>query len=131
MIILGLFYTFKTKQRYEVSLTSAHNIPVFVPEKNKIEFLPASKVTLKHRLIMFGANVEIENISLTARQGFYSPLTLSGYLFVNNISTSVFSDRYLFQFIFLKNLKFFLCLVIGHHQILFNVFLHLFVFIII
>ncbi len=132
MFILGLFYTFKTKQGYEVSLTGTHNIPIFVLEENQIKFLPASKVTLKHRLIMFGQKVEIENISLTARQGFYSPLTLSGYLFVNNISTSIFSDRYfIYSDSFLRNLKFLFYLVIVHHQILFNVFLHLFVFIII
>ncbi len=95
-MILGFFYTFKTKQGYEVSLTSTHNIPVFVPEENQIKFLPASKVTLKHHLIMFGQKVEIENISINSRQGFYSPLTLSGSLLVNNISASVFSDRYLF-----------------------------------
>jgi len=79
-LILGFFYTFKTKQGYEVSLTSTHNIPVFVPEENIIEFLPASKVTLKHRLIMLGQKVEIENISINYGQSFYSPLTLSGSL---------------------------------------------------
>jgi hypothetical protein len=93
-----LFYTFTTKNGYEVSLTGTHYIPVFVPELNKIQFLPASQVTLKHHLIMFGQKVEIENISINVRQGFYSPLTLTSYLFVNNISTSVFSDRYFIFF---------------------------------
>jgi len=96
MIILGLFYTFKTVEGYEISLTATHNIPVFISEENKIQFLRASKVTMKHRLIMFGRNVEIENISIDFLQGYYSPLTNTGYLFVNNISASVFPDRYLF-----------------------------------
>jgi len=90
----ALFYTFKTKEGYEVSLTATHNIPVFLPEENRITFLRASKVTTKHRLIMFNRKVEIENISMNSRIGYFAPLTLSGYLFVNNISTSVFSDSY-------------------------------------
>jgi len=45
---------------------------------------------------MFGRKIEIENISINTRQGFYAPLTFTGYLFVNNISTSVFSDRYFY-----------------------------------
>src|SRR5262245_46628784 len=90
MIVLAVFYTFKTKEGYEVSLTFTHNILVYVPEKNQIEYLRASKVTLKHRLIMFGRKVEIESISMNFRTGYYSPLTLSSYLYVNNISTSVF-----------------------------------------
>ena len=88
-----MFYTFKTKEGYEVSLTATHNILVYVPEQDRIEFLRASKVTLKHRLIMLGRKVEIESISMNLYIGYYSPLTLSSYLFVNNISTSVFSDR--------------------------------------
>ena len=92
-ILLALFYTFKTKAGYEVSLTATHNILVYLPEENRIQFLPASKVTLKHRLITFGQKVEIESISMTLRNGYYSPLTLSSYLFVNNISTSVFASR--------------------------------------
>ncbi len=80
-------------------MTGTHNIPVFFPEENEIKFLRASKVTMKHRLIMFARKVEIETISINIRIGYYSPLTLTGYLFVNNISTSIFSDRYLFYFI--------------------------------
>jgi len=45
---------------------------------------------------MFDRKVPIENILISSRQGFYSPLTLTSSLFVNNISTSVFSDRYLY-----------------------------------
>jgi hypothetical protein len=114
MIILVLFYTFKTKEGHEVSLTSAHNIPVFIPETNQIKVFRASKVTLKHQLIMFNKKIQIENILINARQGFYAPLTLTGYLFVNNISTSVFSDKYLFKFIF-KNLN--LSLFLFSHRV--------------
>jgi hypothetical protein len=102
-LILAFFYTFKTKEGYEVSLTPTHNIPVFISEENEIKFLPASKVTLKHRLIMFGQKVEMKNISTNSRQGYYAPLTLSGYLLVNNISTSIFSNRYVFRFILKKS----------------------------
>ena len=80
-------------------MTGTHNIPVYVAEENQTKFLRASQVRMKHRLIMFGRHVEMKNISISTRHGFYSPLTLSGYLFVNNILTSVFSDRY---FLFLS-----------------------------
>ena len=89
-----MFYTFKTKEGPEVSLTSTHNIFVYVPEKDQVQHLRASSVTMNHRLIMHGRRVEIESITMNARDGYYSPLTLSSYLYVNNISTSVFSDRY-------------------------------------
>jgi hypothetical protein len=88
----GIFYTFRTSEGDEVSLTASHNLPVFDLDENKIIFLRASKVTMKHRLVMYGRTIKIENITINQRIGFYSPLTLSGYLFVNNISTSVFSD---------------------------------------
>ncbi|CAF1584213.1 unnamed protein product [Didymodactylos carnosus] len=90
----ALFYTFTTSDCNEVSLTDSHNIPVYCWNKNKIEIILASKVTINDRLIMYGKKVEIKNISINIRQGFYSPLTVTGYLFVNNISTSVFSDNY-------------------------------------
>ena len=93
-VILVVFYTFTTKDGYEVSLTETHSIPVFDHETNQIAFFRASRVTLKHHLIMFNRRVQIQTITLNRRYGFYSPLTLSGYLLVNNISTSVFSDRY-------------------------------------
>ena len=89
-----MFYTFKTKEGHEVSLTSTHNIYVYIPEKDQVEHLRASSVTMNHRLIMHGRKVEIESITINARDGYFSPLTLSSYLYVNNISTSVFSDRY-------------------------------------
>ena len=51
-------------------------------------------MTLNHRLIMHGQKVEIESITLNSRVGYYSPLTLSSYLYINNISASAFADRY-------------------------------------
>ncbi|CAF1678589.1 unnamed protein product, partial [Adineta ricciae] len=87
----ALFYTFETTNGLEVSLTGAHYIPVTIDELNKIEHLPASKVTLKHQLFLLGKTVSIKSIRTTIRYGFYSPLSLSSYLFVNNITTLVFS----------------------------------------
>ena len=49
---------------------------------------------LSHLLIMYDRKGAIKSITMNLRQGYYSPLTLSSYLYVNNISTSVFSDRY-------------------------------------
>jgi hypothetical protein len=43
---------------------------------------------------MHDRKVEIESITMNSRNGYYSPLTLSSSLLVNNISTSVFADRY-------------------------------------
>ena len=79
-----------------ISLTRTHNIPVYDAEMDQIRYLRASKVSIKHHLILLNRRVAIRNITTTSRLGYYSPLTLSGYLFVNNISTSVFSDRYNF-----------------------------------
>lgn len=89
-----MFYTFKAKEGSEISLTSTHNIFVYFPEQDQIQHLRASRVTLKHRLIMHGRKLELESITMNLRNGYYSPLTLSSYLYVNNISASVFSDRY-------------------------------------
>lgn len=94
VLILALFYTFKTPEGHEVSLTSNHGLFVYLPQSNEIHYSRASGVTFKHQLIMLGKTVEIESISLNQRQGYYSPLTLSSYLYVNNISTSVFVDKY-------------------------------------
>ncbi|CAF1033380.1 unnamed protein product [Adineta steineri] len=69
-------------------------MPVFDTIENKIKIKRASLVTMQDRLIMFGKTVEITNILITINQGFYSPLTLSSYLMVNNVSTSVFSANY-------------------------------------
>ncbi|CAF1130485.1 unnamed protein product [Adineta steineri] len=89
-----MFYTFKTIEGYEVSLTNRHTIPVFDPNDNQIRIVRSSQVTREHYLIMYNKKSAIENISINTRIGFYAPLTLTGYLAVNNISTSVFSDSY-------------------------------------
>lgn len=91
-----MFYTFKIKQGHGISITGNHLIFVYIPEEDRIDHIPASKVTLKHRLIMHGQKVEIESITMNLRDGYYSPLTLSSYLYVNNISASVFADRYVY-----------------------------------
>lgn len=77
----------------EFSLSTTHTLPVYDPDENQIKFLRAAKVTLKHRLFMLNQMMEIRNITYNQRFGFFSPLTLSGYLTVNNISASCFSDR--------------------------------------
>ncbi|CAF1278588.1 unnamed protein product [Adineta steineri] len=92
--ISALFYTFKTIEGYEVSLTDRHNIPVFDSKKNQIKIKRSSLVRQEDYLLMHNRKVKIENISINTRIGFYSPLTLTDYLLVNNISTSVFSDSY-------------------------------------
>ena len=48
---------------------------------------------------MHGKRIPIDSITLNTRDSYYSPLTLSSYLYVNNISTSVFSDRYVYRHI--------------------------------
>ena len=77
----------------ELSLTDRHYIPVFDAEENRVKIIRTSRVTLEHRLIMFNRSMSIEKIVIGSRRGFFSPLTLSGYLMVNNISASVFSER--------------------------------------
>ena len=92
-MIIAIFYTITTTEGHSVSLTGTHILPVFNPEEDKTIFLRASKVTRKHHLILLGRTIKIENIKINQRLGFSSPLTMSSYLFVNNISTSVFTDR--------------------------------------
>jgi hypothetical protein len=41
---------------------------------------------------MLGRRIKLKKIIRAVRIGFYSPITLSGYLLVNNLSTSVYSD---------------------------------------
>jgi hypothetical protein len=91
---LAIFYVFQTYEDDQVSLTGSHNIHIFDPDDNQIKTIHASKVTMKHHLIMYRKKMRIKTISINIHQGFYAPLTLSGSLLVNNISTSVFSDRY-------------------------------------
>lgn len=62
------------------------------PVDRQIKTIAASKVTLEHQLLTVGQPVNITSIVYTQRIGYYSPITLSGYLLVNNVSTSVYSD---------------------------------------
>lgn len=89
----GLFYTFETEQGYHLSLTETHTLPVLDSDDDQIKFLRASKVTRKHRLLMFNQTIPIKTITYKSLIGYYAPITLSGYLFVNNISASCYSDR--------------------------------------
>ncbi|CAF1332023.1 unnamed protein product [Rotaria sp. Silwood1] len=86
------FYTFTTIEGHTVSLTDSHFIVTVVNGENKIKIIRASEVTLKHQLIMAGRTIGLEKIVYSIHIGFYSPITLSGYLTVNNISTSVYVD---------------------------------------
>ncbi|CAF1134440.1 unnamed protein product [Adineta steineri] len=90
----AMFYTFQSVEGGQFSLTGSHTLPVFDTIRNEITMKRADSVTMQDRLIMFGKTVEITNISITVSQGFYAPLTLTGYLMVNNVSTSVFSANY-------------------------------------
>lgn len=58
-----------------------------------MKFLRASKVTLEHQLVMMGRSIKLKQILRTQRKDFYSPLTFTSYLLVNNISISVYTDR--------------------------------------
>ncbi|UJR14333.1 hypothetical protein I4U23_001329 [Adineta vaga] len=89
-----LFYTFTTYDGYSISLTSNHYIIIFDSEHNKIMYISASKVTQAHHLILSNRTSQIKKINKSVRKGFYSPLTLSGSLLVNNISTSVYIANY-------------------------------------
>ncbi len=60
--------------------------------KKKMKTICASKVTLEDQLVMVGRTIGLEKIVYSKRIGFYSPLTISGYLLVNNLSTSTYVD---------------------------------------
>ena len=88
-----IFYTFTTIDDHSVSITGSHNIVVAVLDINKTIFLPASQVTFEHHLVMPGRTIGLRNITRARFTGFYSPLTFTGYLLVNNLSTSVYVNR--------------------------------------
>jgi len=91
---VALFYTFETEEGSEISLTGNHYIPVYSLQEDRIVYLRASKVTVNHPLIIFNKKVKIVNITQNVRNGYYSPLTLSSNLLVNNISASAFADSH-------------------------------------
>jgi len=65
---------------------------VFTNNEKSMKTIRASRVTLEHQLIMVGRTIGLEKIVYSQRISFYSPITLSGYLLVNNLSTSVYVD---------------------------------------
>ncbi|CAF3662595.1 unnamed protein product [Adineta steineri] len=89
---LTYFYTFTTIEGHTIHLTDSHYIVVATINENKIKIICASDVTLEHQLIIFNRRIALEKIIYSRHIGFYSPITLSGYLTVNNISTSVYTD---------------------------------------
>lgn len=89
---IAYFYTFTTIEGHTISLTDSHYIIAVTNNEKQMKIIRASKVTLEHQLIMLGRTIRLEKIVYSERIGFYSPITLSGYLFVNNISTSVYVD---------------------------------------
>lgn len=89
---IAYFYTFKTIEGHTISLTRSHFIVVMGKNENKMKIISASEVTREHQLIMHNRTIDIEKIIYSERNGFYSPITSSGYLTVNNLSTSVYAD---------------------------------------
>lgn len=90
---LARFYVFEISENNQIRLIDSHNIHIYDSEDKQIKTICASKVTNKHHLIMYNKTIPIKTISINIRHGFYSPLTLSGSLLINNISASCFSDR--------------------------------------
>lgn len=91
--LVAVFYKFETVDGHEVSLTGAHNIPIFDRREQRVKIVRSAQVTMRDQLIIRGRRVTLRNISTHSAQGFYSPLTLSSYLMVNDILTHVFSDK--------------------------------------
>lgn len=58
-----------------------------------METIRASQVELRDRLIRRNELIALANITVEEHRGFYSPLTFSSHLLVNDLHTSVFSDR--------------------------------------
>ncbi|CAF0862856.1 unnamed protein product [Adineta steineri] len=89
---LTYFYTFTTIEGHRISLTDSHYIFVVDNNDKKMKTICASKVTLEHQLVIPGRTIGLKEIIYSQRIGFYSPITVSGYLLVNNLSTSVYVD---------------------------------------
>ncbi|CAF1280307.1 unnamed protein product [Adineta ricciae] len=86
------FYTFTTVENQTISLTDTHFLVIFDSQDKQMKTISASRVTLNHRLVMINRTISLKQIEIVQRIGFYSPITISGYLLVNNLSTSVYSD---------------------------------------
>ena len=90
------FYKLTSFDGYSVSVTDLHYL-VVIDENNNIKTLPAYKITMNHQLLTMNRSLKIKSIEYIVQIGYYSPITLSGYLLVNNISTSVYSNMYVNQ----------------------------------
>ncbi|CAF1027719.1 unnamed protein product [Adineta ricciae] len=86
------FYTFTTVEGHQIRLTDAHFIVVDRNDTGSTETICAEDVNLAHHLVLLGRTVPLASIQYSQLLGFYSPIRLSGYLTVNNFSTSVYSD---------------------------------------
>ena len=90
---LAKFYTMTLVDGNELSLTDRHYIPIFHVNESRIQMIRSADVAAGDQLLMYEKAVAVKKILISFRPGFYSPLTLSGHLMVNNVSTSIFSDR--------------------------------------
>lgn len=89
---LAYFYTFVSVEGYQVSVTADHYIVVLDLVDKKRKPICAAQVTLKHQLIMLGRTIGLAKILYSQRIDFSAPMTMTGYLLVNNISTSTYID---------------------------------------
>ncbi len=89
---IAYFYTFTTIEGQTISLTDSHYIVIVANGEKKMKTVCASKVTLEDQLVMVGRTIGLKKIVYSKRIGFYSPVTISGYLLVNNLSTSNYID---------------------------------------
>ena len=102
---IAYFYTFITVEGHVVSLTDSHFIVVVDNCTGPLRTIRASEVTPKHQLSVAGRTVSLAHITYIELIGFYSPITLSGYLTVNNLSTSVYCDMWVSEaFLFRMNI---------------------------
>jgi len=88
--LIAEFYTFITIEGQTVSLTETHYIVVASNNEKRMNIKPASSVTLADQLIMANRSISLQRIVISKRIGYHSTITLSGYLLVNNISTSAY-----------------------------------------
>ena len=87
---IAYFNTFTTTEGHTISITDTHYIVAVTDDDRQIQLIRALDVTLDHRLIMLNRTIALKKIVYSVRVGYYSPITLSGYLLVNNLSTSVY-----------------------------------------
>ncbi len=73
-------------------MTEAHYIVVASNNEKRMNIKPASSVTLADQLIMANRSISLQRTVISKRIGYHSTITLSGYLLVNNISTSVYAN---------------------------------------